>query len=87
MAFGGANEAGKQSTTHAHFQRNNKSSASKKEDIDAFLGEATELIKVIQKYSATIERERAAAAMSSSGGGVKTMMIIQERIPKSYLYQ
>lgn len=72
VAFGGANEAGKQSTTHAHFQRNNKSSASKKEDIDAFLGEATELIKVIQKYSATIERERAAAAaVSSSGGGSK----------------
>ena len=71
VAFGGANEAGKQSTTHSHFQRNNKSSASKKEDIDAFLGEATELIKVIQKYSATIERERAAAAISSSGGGSK----------------
>ena len=71
-AFGGASEAGKQSTTHAHFQRNNKSSARKKEDIDAFLGEATELIKVIQKYSATIERERAAAAaISPSGGGSK----------------
>ena len=34
---------------------------SKKEDIDAFLREATELVKVIHKYSATIERERQAA--------------------------
>ncbi len=41
---------------------------SNKEDIDAFLSEANELIKVIHKYSATIERERAAAA--SSGGRV-----------------
>jgi ESCRT-II complex subunit VPS36 len=33
-------------------------------DIDAFMGEASELIKVIQKYAATIERERTAAAGS-----------------------
>ncbi|KAL7551509.1 hypothetical protein ACHAWF_018180 [Thalassiosira exigua] len=42
-----------------------KSADSKKGDIDAFLREATELIKVIQKYSAAIERER--AATSSNG--------------------
>lgn len=40
---------------------------SNQEDIDAFLLEATGLIKVIQKYSATIERERAAAAASAGG--------------------
>lgn len=38
---------------------------SNQEDIDAFLLEATGLIKVIHKYAATIERERAAAAAST----------------------
>lgn len=42
---------------------------SKKEDIDAFLREATELVKVIHKYSATIERERAAASAVNPGEG------------------
>lgn len=37
------------------------------DDIDAFLREATELIKVIEKYAATIERERAAASDAASG--------------------
>ncbi|KAL3768179.1 hypothetical protein ACHAW5_007913 [Stephanodiscus triporus] len=40
---------------------------SKKEDIDVFLREATELVKVIHKYSATIERERAAASAVNPG--------------------
>lgn len=44
-----------------------KDKGSNKDDIDSFLREATELIKVIQKYSATIERERSA---TSSGGRV-----------------
>ncbi|KAL7542034.1 hypothetical protein ACHAXR_011467 [Thalassiosira sp. AJA248-18] len=56
VAFGGNN---KQSTLK-------KDKGSKKEDIDSFLREATELIKVIHKYSATIERERASAIGASS---------------------
>lgn len=40
---------------------------SSKNDIDIFLREATELIKIIHKYSATIERER--ASVSTGVGG------------------
>ncbi|KAL3799737.1 hypothetical protein HJC23_010387 [Cyclotella cryptica] len=40
-----------------------KNNGSNVADIDAFLGEASELIKVIEKYAATIERERAAASV------------------------
>jgi len=61
-AFGGANHERRVKTSVMK-----KGKGSKKEDIDAFLKEAEELIKVIQKYSATIERERAASAKSSSG--------------------
>lgn len=43
-----------------------KDKGSKGGDIDSFLREATELIKVIQKYAATIERERAAPGAASS---------------------
>ena len=63
-AFGGN---GKQS---ANILKKDK--GSKKEDIDAFLREATELINVIQKYSSTIERERAATAgVPSDRSGAK----------------
>ena len=61
VAFGGSNDSDAKSSVMK------KSKGSNKEDIDAFLSEASELIKVIQKYSATIERERA-ATLSSSGG-------------------
>jgi len=63
VAFGGSNERGAKSTSVMR-----KDKGSKKEDIDSFLGEATELIKVIQKYSATIERQRAVTATASSAG-------------------
>ena len=49
-----------------------KSGVSKKKndsnvaDIDAFLGEASELIKIIEKYAATIERDRSAATDSNN---------------------
>mmetsp|Transcript_18364 Transcript_18364/g.28818 ORF Transcript_18364/g.28818 Transcript_18364/m.28818 type:complete len:472 (-) Transcript_18364:115-1530(-) len=36
------------------------------ESIDAFMREATPLLKVIQKYTSTIERERKAAALSNN---------------------
>ena len=39
------------------------------EDIDAFMREATPLLKVIQKYTSTIERERKAAASNNHNGG------------------
>ena len=65
-AFGGKTD-GTKSTTHPHFQKGNKSSGDN-DDIDSFLREATELIKVIEKYSATIERERAASSSGSRGG-------------------
>ena len=39
------------------------------EDIDAFMREATPLLKVIHKYTRTIERERKAAAASSRNTG------------------
>ena len=68
VAFGGKTD-GTKSTTHPHFQKGNKS-GSDKEGIDSFLREATELIKVIEKYSATIERERAAS--SGNRGGDKS---------------
>lgn len=60
MAFGGNT---KQSTSVLK-----KDKGSNKEDIDSFLREATELIKVIQKYSVTIERERAAASTTDKRG-------------------
>eukprot|EP01082_Thalassiosira_pseudonana_P008080 g6718.t1 g6718 contig23:1084729-1086186(+) len=44
-----------------------KNSGSNVEDINAFMSEATELIKVIEKYAATLERERSA---SSSRGAI-----------------
>jgi ESCRT-II complex subunit VPS36 len=55
---------------------------SKKEDIDVFLKDATELIKVIQKYVATIERDRAASsssteASSDSGDAEKLASMIE----------
>ncbi|KAL7481926.1 hypothetical protein ACHAW6_007604 [Cyclotella cf. meneghiniana] len=40
-------------------------------DIDAFLGEASELIKVIEKYAATIEYERAAASADGTPSSEK----------------
>ena len=43
-----------------------KKNGSNAADIDAFMGEASELIKVIQKYAATIERETAAATHDST---------------------
>ena len=47
----------------AAFATTTKSSARRKiNDIDAFMGEASELIKVIQKYAVTIEREQKASA-------------------------
>lgn len=39
---------------------------SNQESIDAFMREATPLLKVIQKYTSTIERERRAAALSTN---------------------
>lgn len=74
-AFGGGNnQGGRQSTTHHHFQRDNTSS--RQEDIDAFLREATELSRVIEKYSATIERERASAGASSDKSGKDTEKLV-----------
>jgi len=63
VAFGGTNDRIKKTSSVMK-----KDKGSKKEDIDAFLREATELIQVIQKYSATIDRERAASLTSSSAG-------------------
>jgi len=63
VAFGGNNDSG---TKYSSVMKKDK--GSNKDDIDAFLREASELIKVIQKYSATIERERTASAPHSSAG-------------------
>lgn len=47
----------------AAFATSKKSSVVRKNnDIDAFMGEASELIKVIQKYAVTIEREQKSSA-------------------------
>jgi ESCRT-II complex subunit VPS36 len=68
VAFGGNNDQyGRKSNpmgVSVGMMKTDKSS--KKEDIDAFLRDATELIKVIQKYAATIERDRATSSSSSS---------------------
>jgi ESCRT-II complex subunit VPS36 len=48
-----------------------KNNGSNVADIDAFLGEASELIKVIEKYAATIERERAAASTDGTPSSEK----------------
>ena len=50
-----AEEAFAATTNSSALKRNNSA------EIDAFMGEASELIKVIQKYAATIERETVAA--------------------------
>ena len=55
-AFGGNNKT----TKHVSKKKGNQ------EDIDAFMREATPLLKVIQKYTSTIERERRAAASSNN---------------------
>lgn len=68
VAFGANSNVGKPTTLGVPSMIK-KDKGSNKEDIDAFMREATELIKVIQKYSATIERERAAAAASSTSPG------------------
>lgn len=65
VAFGGSNND--DHNTKSMMKKHKGSST--KEDIDAFLREATELIKVIEKYSATIERERAASSAVSPGSG------------------
>ena len=65
-ALGGHRDSGADSIHAKH-----KGRISKKEDIDAFLGEATELIKVIQKYTATIKREKAGAAPTSNKDAAK----------------
>lgn len=59
-AFGGTNDHFGIQSNHlgvANIARKDK--FAKREDIDAFLRDASELIKVIQKYAATIERDRA----------------------------
>ena len=56
MAFGGNNDRFGIKSNPSGVTKKDK--LSKKEDIDAFLRDATELIKVIQKYVATIERDR-----------------------------
>ncbi|KAL7496592.1 hypothetical protein ACHAWT_009268 [Skeletonema menzelii] len=58
-AFGGNNNA----ANSGGFVSKKKSN---QEDIDAFMREATPLLKVIQKYTSTIERERKAAALSTN---------------------
>jgi ESCRT-II complex subunit VPS36 len=68
VAFGGGrDEWGSISKGGASASVLKRDKGSKKEDIDAFLREATELVKVIHKYSATIERERAAASAAYPG--------------------
>jgi ESCRT-II complex subunit VPS36 len=63
IAFGSSSDVKKGGITAV--MRRDKGST--KDDIDIFLREATELIKVIQKYSATIERERASASSGEGG--------------------
>ena len=68
MAFGGGNtEFNAKSNPLAKAGIMKREKISKKEDIDAFLKDATELIKVIQKYSAIIERDRAASSSLTEG--------------------
>lgn len=59
-ALGGRGAPGAPSIAAMH-----KDKAGRKDDIDAFLQEATELIKVIQKCTATIERGQAGTAPAS----------------------
>lgn len=63
LAFGSSSDVKTRGIT-AVVKRDKGSS---KNDIDIFLREATELIKLIHKYSATIERER--ASVSTGDGG------------------
>jgi ESCRT-II complex subunit VPS36 len=68
VAFGGGRDQwDAQAKGGASANVSKRDKGSKKEDIDAFLREATELVKVIHKYSATIERERAAASAVNPG--------------------
>lgn len=69
-AFGGKNDGrGPKSNARAAASVIKKNKGSNQQELDAFLREATELIKVIHKYSATIERERAESAKGISSGG------------------
>ena len=79
MAFGGNknNEFGtKQKTSSVTSIMLKKDKSSKKEDVDAFLKDATELIKVIQKYAATIERDRASSSADSTTESGETEKLI-----------
>lgn len=62
-AFGGNNNNNKKSGGLVSKKKGNQ------EDIDAFMREATPLLKVIHKYTRTIERERKAAASSNNNNG------------------
>lgn len=61
-AFGGKNNNAKSGSLVSKKKGN-------QESIDAFMREATPLLKVIQKYTSTIERERRAAALSTNMQG------------------
>lgn len=61
-AFGGGGNNNAKTGILASKNRNKDS----QEDIDAFMREATPLLKVIHKYTRTIERERKAAALANS---------------------
>ena len=62
-AFGGNNNNNNNNARAGVLASKKKGS---QEDIDAFMREATPLLKVIHKYTRTIERERKAAALSNN---------------------
>ena len=76
-AFGGGGSNNNNTKTGILASKNNRKKDSQ-EDIDAFMREATPLLKVIHKYTRTIERERKAAAALANNNSQSNAVVTKE---------